>query len=242
MMKKTLFRLFCLSILCFCLTGCFESSEEKQKRQEYFNQAKENAVSYIQKKYGFTPEVGTAKCTYDNSDSFSSNCTGMIIVNAKHNGKWFEVLINGTMSTDEGSDNYQYEQISNDIINLIASDFSQPYKYKIYYGYDGDGIIDTYYDGNNLSNIMENDYLKCVTEYVDHSYLENNKTKLSTSKYSIFFKLFIINYKSVNSYKKIKYHDYNITGSYIEDYFYDNSEYLKDVLTLNVRNVKYYSF
>ena len=241
-MKKTLTKIFCIAVLLSCLTGCFESKEEKQKRQSYYDQAKENTISYIQKKYGFTPEAGTTKCTFDNSDNFSNNCTGMILVNAKYNDKSFEVLIDGTNSTESGIDNYQYEQISREIVDLITSDYGVPYKYQLYYGYDNKGLIAQYYDGNNLSDVMRDNYLRLVAEYIDSGFSEVNKESLKLSKFSIFHRLYIVNYKSLNTYKKIKNHNYNITGSYIENEFYDNSEYLKNVITLNVRDVKYYDF
>lgn len=241
-MKKTFVQILCLTVLLFCLTGCFVSSEEKQKRQVYYDQAKENTISYIQKKYGFIPEVGTTKCAFDNSDNFSSNCTGMILVNAKYNDKWFEVLIDGTNYTESGVDNYQYEQISREIVDLITSDYGSPYKYQLYYGYYNKGLVSQYYDGNNLSDVMRDNYLRLVAEYIDYDFSEVNKESLKLSKYSIFHRLYIVNYKSLNTYKKVNNHNYNITGSYIENEFYDNSEYLKNVITLNVRDVKYYDF
>ena len=61
-------------LLLLVITGCTLSNEEKQKREEYFAQAKENTIKYIKSKYGFTPQIGTAKCTFDNSDNFSSSC------------------------------------------------------------------------------------------------------------------------------------------------------------------------
>lgn len=240
-MKKVLFSLVCIMML-IIVTGCGLSNEEKQKRENYFTQAKENAINYVQNKYGFKPEIGTAKCTFDNSDTFANNCNEEIIVNVGYNNKWFEVLINGSYQTIEGSDNYQYDQISKDIINLITSDFGAPYKYKVYYGYEDEGIIDTYYTGSNLSEIIQNNYVMSVVEYINKESLESVEYKLKSSKYSGFNSLYIVNYKSLDSYNKTSTHTYNIQGSYMEEDFYENSDYLKDAITSVYGETKYYNF
>ena len=240
-MKKMIYSIICLLLL-IVITGCAFSNEEKQKRENYFTQAKENAVNYVQNKYGFKPEVGTAKCTFVNSDSFASNCNEEIIVTVGYNDKWFKVLINGSYETIEGSDNYQYDQISKDIINLIRSDFGAPYKYQVYYGYEAEGIIETYYNGNNLSEIIEKNYVMSVVEYINRESLESLEYKLKSSKYSRYSELYIVNYKSLDSYKKTSTHTYNIKGSYMEEDFYENSDYLKDVITSGYGKTKYYNF
>lgn len=247
-MKKVLFSLVCIMML-IIFTGCGLSNEEKQKREEYFAQAKENAVKYIQSKYGFTPEIGTAKCTFNNSDNFSNSCNEEIIVDAKYNNKWFEVVIDGSQQTEKGIDNYQSDLITKDLIKLINNDLGISYKYKFYYGsYSGDieGLIDIYYDGNNLQEVMQKAYLQGVVEYIDGNNFENLQNKLTSSNYTLFKKLYVVNYKSLDSYKKVPTHEYCVLcssgGSYFEEYFYDNSEYLKDVIVLFYKNVNYYKF
>lgn len=247
-MKKIIYSGMCLLLL-LIITGCGLSDEEKQKREEYFAQAKENTIKYIESKYGFTPEIGTAKCTFDNSDNFSSSCNEEIIVNAKYNNKWFEVVIDGSQQTEQGIDNYQYDLITNDLIKLINNDFGTPYKYQFYYGsYSGDieGLVDIYYDGNNLQEVMQKAYLQGVVEYIDGNNFENLQNKLTSPNYSILKKLYVVNYKTLDSYKKVPTHEYCVLcssgGSYFEEYFYDNSDYLKDVIVLFYKDVKYYNF
>lgn len=247
-MKKIIYSGMCLLLL-LIITGCGLSDEEKQKREEYSAQAKENTIKYIESKYGFTPEIGTTKCTFDNSDSFSSSCNEEIIVNAKYNNKWFEVVIDGSQQTEQGIDNYQYDLITNDLIKLINNDFGTSYKYQFYYGsYSGDieGLIDIYYDGNNLQEIMQKTYLQGVVKYIDGNNFENLQNKLTSINYSIFKKLYVVNYKSLNSYKKVSKNDYCVLcssgGSYFEEYFYDDANYLKDVTVLYYGDVKFYDF
>ena len=244
-MKKIIYSIVCLLLL-LVITGCGLSEEEKQKRESYFSQAKENAVKYIQSKYGFTPEIGTTKCTFDNSDNFSSSCNEEIIVNAKYNDKWFEVLIDGSNSTNKGYDNYQFEQISKDILDIISNDFGMPYKYNFYYGYDYheyEGMIDTYYSGNNLKEIIGTKYFGAILKYVDEDNFENLQTRLENTKYSIFNRLYIINYKSLKSYKKNVKDNYCFFCSPYSNFdFSEQKEDLKDVIVLYYDGIEYYDF
>lgn len=244
-MKKIIYNVICLLLL-LVITGCGLSDEEKQKREEYFAQAKENAVKYIEDKYGFTPEIGTAKCTFDNSDNFASSCNEEIIVNAKYNDKWFEVLIDGSNSTNKGYDNYQLEEISKDILDIISNDFGMPYEYNFYYGYDYheyEGMIDTYYNGNNLQEIIGTKYFGAILKYVDEDNFEILQTRLENANYSIFNRLYIINYKSLKSYKKNVKETYCFFCSPYSNFdFSEHKEDLKDVIVLYYDGIEYYDF
>lgn len=245
-MKKILFGLVCVMLL-IIITGCATSKEEKEKRNRYFAQAKENAVDYVEQKYGFTPDdIGTAKCTFDNSDNFSSSCNEMVIVNVQYKDKWFKVYIDGSIQTNKGYDNYQYDDISSDLIKLLSSEYGTPNNFKFYYGYDDTGIIDTYYNGTNLEEIFNNKDLRAFIGYINKDNFKSLQSKLSNSKYDLFSKLYIVNYNSSRSYKKIKDNDLGIlTGygyGYFDDIFYENEEYLRDITVLYYDDVKFYDF
>ena len=66
------------------LSPILKNDPQNYHTREFFK----NTIKYIKSKYGFTPQIGTAKCTFDNSDNFSSSCNEKIIVNAKYNNKW----------------------------------------------------------------------------------------------------------------------------------------------------------
>ena len=143
-MKKTfLFSLLFVSLI-LVLSGCFETKEEKVKRKEYSKQASTNAVNYVKNKYGFTPKVVSTNCTFDSSDMFLSNCNDTTNVILEYNGKKFHVFIDGSKESTEGKDNYQYDEIVNDLLEAIKKDINvEPYKYNIFYGYgDVEGLID----------------------------------------------------------------------------------------------------
>ena len=115
-MKKTfLFSLLFVSLI-LVLSGCFETKEEKVKRKEYSKQASTNAVNYVKNKYGFTPKVVSTNCTFDSSDMFLSNCNDTTNVILEYNGKKFHVFIDGSKESTEGKDNYQYDEIVNDLL------------------------------------------------------------------------------------------------------------------------------
>ena len=252
MKRKIILSLVCMLFVLTLLTGCATSKEEKEKRNKYFKQAKENAISYIEQKYGFTPTIKNAKCTFDNSDNFSSNCNETIRVIAEYNNRNFEILIDGSTTSGIGADNYQYEDIANDLIKILSSDYNTPNNYKFYYGYDDLGIINAYYNGTNLEEIFNNkdlksdEYLQAFIGYINKDNFENLQNKLNNSKYNIFSKLYIINYNSSKSYKKMKDNNLCILcstgGGYFEDYFNENKEYLKDVTVLYHGDVKFYDF
>ena len=241
-MKKIISIVFII-IICFSLTGCFESKAEKQKRKEYFAQAEKNAIKYIENKYDFTPKIISKKCTFNNSDNFSSNCNETIQLIAKDkNKKTFTILINGSKETDEGSDNYEKDKIEKDIINELKEDFGEPYKYQIMYGNENENIISKKYDGN-LDEVLEKANVKIILEYIDIDNLEDKQNILKTSEYlKKYNRVYILNYKSKKAYKKTKKHTYNITGSYLESEFENNKNNLKDVLVLDYSNIHYYNY
>ena len=127
-------------------------------------------------------------------------------------------------------------------MNEIRSDFGEPYKYYIYYGYKDEGIIDTYYNGNNLYEILGKKLVRCVVEYIDRESFENETYKLNSEKYPLAFQIYIVNYKSNYSYKKTSTHTYYIRDTYNDDIFYENADYLKDVITLSFGKTRYYDF
>ena len=242
-MKKNFLIAICF-IMIILTCGCFTDKKETDKRKMYYSQAKKNTIKYIEKKYGFSPNIQKTECTYSNSDMFASNCNEDILVTAEYNGKRFQVIIDGSKTSEEGKDNYQYQDIVTKIINIIDNNIEQPYKYKVYFGYKGKGLINEYYNGNNIIDILSplSNNVTLLAEYIDKDNVSQIREKLNSTDFSIFSKLYIVNYKSLDSYKITKSHDYNIRGSYLESLFYENSSNLKNVLTKVYTKVEYYDF
>lgn len=104
-----------VTVILFIVAGCGYTKEEKALMANYEKVAKENAVNYIEEKYGFTPEVkGTTVLKVDSGPvpDFTPNPTGMIKVHMSYNGYMFDVKISGEESTTEGVDDYQREEIA----------------------------------------------------------------------------------------------------------------------------------
>ena len=231
-MKFKVCVLVILSLL--LITGCGISEEEKLKRERYFIQAKENAVNYIENKYGFTPHVGTAECTFDNSDMFSSDCKEEVLVNASYNDKWFEILINGAESTIEGIDNYQYDEITKDVLNLFEENFGfKHYKYIIEIGIDENNMINKYYTKDNLIKFIEETYFSILLEYVDE---EKFDTITNSQILNHFKRIKLINYYSKEACSKA-------TSHWLSDKEYEikeNSLYIKSAIYKDYDDFEYY--
>ena len=174
-----------------------------------------------------------------------------MLVYANYNNKEFRVFIDSTNDTIDGVDDYQYEEILNDIKRMINNDFGTPTNSNIIFGELSDyivknnyGFVKEYYTGNNLKNVIDNNdvFLKALVEYINIDNLNNKKYILESDNYKLFLKLYIVNYKSERDYNNSKDHEYNINGSYFESRFYDNSDKLKDVLTYLAGDIKYYNF
>ena len=241
---KKIFIVAIIFIITFLISGCFENKQEISKRRQYFSQARENAINYIQEKYNFNPKIVKTECTHSNEDMFSSSCNKYIIVTAEYNRRRFQILIDGSKPTQYGYDNYQFKEIESGILDLINENIGKPYRYQLYFGYDNKGMINEYYDGKNLIDILSpfSNKLILLVEYIDIDNMKEINNKLNSYPFSIFYKLYIVNYKSLSSYNKTKSHDYNIRGSYEESIFYDNSKNLKEVLTKVYSEIKYYNF
>ena len=135
----------------------FKSLKTRKER----NRAEKNAISYIEKKYGFTPEVVSSTRYYDvnfNFDiliTYTKNATDEYKVTMRHDGKDFKVFIPFAEISDKGRDDYQSEEIASALKEKVASFFggkalamdSMGHK-NVFYGFcTGD-----YYDGTNLEH------------------------------------------------------------------------------------------
>ena len=158
--------LFLSAIMSVTLTGCGYSEEEKAQMQEYENQASENAVSYISEKYGFQADILDAECeTVDvvAVPDFSPSATGVVRVRMEYDGHEFLVKIAGDEVTTDGSDTYQLEQIQQAILEKMnaLTGFSVREMHVAYGRYwnpvmdlSDSGLVHTYYDGSNLSEVL----------------------------------------------------------------------------------------
>ncbi|MCM1227053.1 MAG: hypothetical protein NC320_06450 [Clostridium sp.] len=149
---------FTAILLMISFTAC-DSKEQKKLNAQWEAQASENAVSYIQEKYGFKADVVSADICRA-AGFFSSSPTSDVIVGMEYDGRAFDVYINGENSNTDGSDSYQSAEIEaamtemlnknipgvrqvsllDDLPDHYVQEFSEPL-YSAYY--DGDNLCET---------------------------------------------------------------------------------------------------
>lgn len=215
--------LFLSAIMSVTFTGCGYSEEEKAKMQEYENQASENAVSYISEKYGFQADILDVDCVTEDVvavPDFSPSATGDVRVRMEYDGHEFLVMIAGDEATTDGSDNYQLEQIRQAILEEMnaLTGFSVreiQVAYGRYYkpGMDmsDNGLVHTYYDGSNLSEVLsENDcQMVCSGVGVDLSMIDVEKVKGLVGDSEVLF----VSYRSDDDFDNAGNRDFNMGGT-----------------------------
>lgn len=239
-MKKR-FGSICLILVTsvWLLTGCI-SEEERAQAEEWRKQGEENAVVYIQEKYGFDAEVTGSK-TQKVSELFGARLTSKSFVKMEHEGKEFGVLIEADRSRmDEAADNYQKEEIEEAFAREVTALLGTvPDRIAMkggdnYDGWDknGDDFYDmyfhAYYDGDNLEEVVCEHQFYCVAETLAELRLEECWEKNKTPIFEhAKMNLLLVTYDSEHDMKKSNIHplDHLTTrvyehGMFVSDAFY----------------------
>ena len=175
-------------MLLLSLSGCGYTIEEKRLMKEYEKTGKENAITYIEGKYGFTPVVDGVECFTMGIEfkiDFTPPPTGDVFVKMKNEEKNLEfwVYTTGEESNQEKCwDNYQHKEIDEAIENQLKTLLGVDIKHLgIAYGMfnsegisvDGNismykkyGLVHDYFDGDNLAEVLNhtegNKILACI--------------------------------------------------------------------------------
>ena len=198
MRRKKMFFSVCLVMILMFLTGCI-SEEERAQAEGWRKQAEENAVTYIQEKYGFEAQVVDSE-TQKVGDLFGKRLTSTTLVTMEHEGKQFRVVCDGEEEyMDEAADNYQKEELVAAVKEEVTAVFgAEPDFFDVSGGKNEYADIDnseeffdmyysTYYDGTNLEEVLTQEILYCCAEFVGDMDLEQlyeqNKTPLFEDKY-----------------------------------------------------------
>ena len=212
-------------LLMLTLTGCGYTAEEKQTMEKYEKQGETNAVNYIKEKYGFEATVTNVACKkYNDGFDFSPSPTGNVYVTFDKDGNTFMVEIPGDKVTTAGFDNYQLpeikaalEQTLQDISGLPAEELflcNGTYKGEASVESDKNGLINGYFDGNNLSEVLADTNAAVVVSYInqDVSGIDAEAVKEQTGIEHYLF----VDYSSREDYATIDYPYYNIAGTPID--------------------------
>lgn len=177
--KLIIFIVTCL----FLLSGCYSYQERRQINQ-YASQASKNAIAYLQQKYGFTAKVlktRTEKVNTAPVPNFTPDPTGNVYIQMQYQNKKFIVYISGKKRTTDGLDNYQSQQIIEDILEIVERKTkAKPYFYAIEYGnpqLSYKGLVKEYYHQDNLKNVISHLRLRCDYEKI------NNLSTLNASTF-----------------------------------------------------------
>ncbi len=212
------------------------NEKAKEEEKKYLEIAEINAKDYIKNKYGFEPVFIEKKAEYTTSlvggfdDAFVGNkynYTGNVILKFQKDDKDYYVLISGHEGDKLGYDNYQYEQISKEIIsrfntlvNLTAYNAEIQYgkTYKISDKLSIYNLVNTYFDEKNLKDAINEDGYKYGYNY-GYGFINSKPTGASIlmeygndvdlNKLNIDFissnsKVLILKYKSYNDFKQAK--------------------------------------
>ncbi len=229
--------LIIISIFLFSLTGCTYSYDELREMKIHEKQGKANALNYIKEKYGFDAKVVEVDCDKVASFvfDFTPISTGEVFVTMEHEGKNFYVFISGEEETTDGTDNYQYEEISAalqqklyDITGLQIEELRLRYGKLHSMKNNRNGLINTYFNGENLSEVMEESYTDVVVSYInqDIAMIDSTKVIEQTGISSYLF----VDYDSKEHYDTIANPWYNIAGSPIENGIGENMLYINGYL------------
>ena len=251
---KKIIGLISLILIFFCLTGCGYTKEEKDTIEQYKTQAEENAINYIKEKYNISSEVISSEVELEDTEpipNITPAPTGNVYVKMKSNSKEFYVYITGKESSIIGKDNYQYNEIVNDLLNLIQKDTNiAPYNYQVIYGFEDSfkypGLIDIYYDGTNLYNVIHFDDRLDQGLYVNLNYIGNNNLEniAFNNSRQIINKghISLRNFSTVEIYNNFS-KESNITKIYYGYSFSDaDKQFIDNILLIKNGNKEYFDF
>ncbi|MGL5675971.1 MAG: hypothetical protein ACRDDX_06140 [Cellulosilyticaceae bacterium] len=249
-MRKAMISLICL--LCVLLTGCY-TKEEKALAKQYTQQAKINATNYIKEKYGFKPKIlGAQEDTMWNG--WREVPRSGVVVQMKYKERKFLVRISGGKETTEGRDNYQRQDIQKDVEWLIEDELGvEPYRVGLDYGSyetyerffvdesNKVGLVETYYDGTNLKEVLDEGSSHCVAEFIDGPDLSLIEGENTFQEYRDKMTILLVNYKDTSGYNRVDTHYYNILKSQGTDRcLYENAYYIKEALQIEQDDEIYY--
>lgn len=247
--KKILFLFYLLFCILFLLTGCGYTKEEKNLIKQYKIQGKENAINYVKEKYEMDAKVKSVlvyKHGSDLSPDFFSKPTGIVQVKMKANGKKFSVYITGTEKSTDGKDNYQFDEITNALVNSIDNLVPiQLHKYEISTSKTADnleGLLnkDKYYNGNNLTNIIEDMGLSLFMHYIgDVDFNSIDFSSISDITENIYV-LMLNNYSSESNYENSIKLTSNLQLFSPNSYFEAGGDYIKSTMSFYKKEKQYF--
>lgn len=214
-----------LALIMVTVTGCGYTLEEKREMKRYEKQGRENAKNYIREKYGIDAKITEINCEkYSSSPvpDFFPSPTGNVFVKMKYKGADFLVAISGQKKNTDGLDNYQFQEIATafaqEMYNITGLHAESAYVCYGEYGTVKDeknGMIHTFYDGENLAEVLQKESARAVVSYVNQDVEQipvsqiSQKTGVDT--------ILLTDYESREAYQTVRCPYYNLAGWPIEN-------------------------
>lgn len=222
--RKAVYWLF-LALIMVTVTGCGYTLEEKREMKRYEKQGRENAKNYIREKYGIDAKITEINCEkYSSSPvpDFFPAPTGNVFVKMKYKGADFLVAISGQKKNTDGLDNYQFQEIATafaqEMYNITGLHAESAYVCYGEYGTVKDeknGMIHTFYDGENLAEVLQKESARAVVSYANQDVEQipvsqiSQKTGVDT--------ILLTDYESREAYQTVRCPYYNLAGWPIEN-------------------------
>lgn len=214
-----------LALIMVTVTGCGYTLEEKREMKRYEKQGRKNAKNYIREKYGIDAKITEINCEkYSSSPvpDFFPSPTGNVFVKMKYKGADFLVAISGQKKNTDGLDNYQFQEIATafaqEMYNITGLHAESAYVCYGEYGTVKDeknGMIHTFYDGENLAEVLQKESARAVVSYVNQDVEQipvsqiSQKTGVDT--------ILLTDYESREAYQTVRCPYYNLAGWPIEN-------------------------
>lgn len=214
-----------LALIMVTVTGCGYTLEEKREMKRYEKQGRENAKNYIREKYGIDAKITEINCEkYSSSPvpDFFPAPTGNVFVKMKYEGADFLVAISGQKKNTDGLDNYQFQEIATafaqEMYNITGLHAESAYVCYGEYGAVKDeknGMIHTFYDGENLAEVLQKESARAVVSYANQDVEQipvsqiSQKTGVDT--------ILLTDYESREAYQTVRCPYYNLAGWPIEN-------------------------
>lgn len=214
-----------LALIMVTVTGCGYTLEEKREMKRYEKQGRENAKNYIREKYGIDAKITEINCEkYSSSPvpDFFPAPTGNVFVKMKYKGAEFLVAISGQKKNTDGLDNYQFQEIATafaqEMYNITGLHAESAYVCYGEYGTVKDeknGMIHTFYDGENLAEVLQKESARAVVSYANQDVEQipvsqiSQKTGVDT--------ILLTDYESREAYQTVRCPYYNLAGWPIEN-------------------------
>ena len=222
--RKAVYWIF-LALIMVTVTGCGYTLEEKREMKRYEKQGRENAKNYIREKYGIDAKITEINCEkYSSSPvpDFFPSPTGNVFVKMKYKGADFLVAISGQKKNMDGLDNYQFQEIATafaqEMYNITGLHAESAYVCYGEYGTVKDeknGMIHTFYDGENLAEVLQKESARAVVSYANQDVEQipvsqiSQKTGVDT--------ILLTDYESREAYQTVRCPYYNLAGWPIEN-------------------------